>query len=96
MQRRSARRASARKPALMFSLRPLAWSAVAILALARVAAAGDATTDVASPPTPPTRPADLGAPKTPAPAKSDDAERGQDRRARQGRQCRRRAAADLA
>jgi outer membrane lipoprotein-sorting protein len=56
----------------MFSLRPLAWSAVAILALARVAAAGDAA-DVATPPTPPTRPLDLGAPKTPAPVKSDDA-----------------------
>ena len=55
----------------MISLRPLAWSAVAILALARVAMAGDAT-DAAAP-TPPPRPANLGEPKTPAPAKSDDA-----------------------
>jgi len=73
MQRGGARRASARKPALMISLRPLAWSAVAILALAHVAMAGDATADVAPPPTPPTRPADLGEPKTPTPAKLDDA-----------------------
>ena len=57
----------------MFSLRPLAWSAVAILALARVAAAGDSATDAPPPPTPPTRPADLGAPKAPAPVKSEDA-----------------------
>ena len=58
----------------MFSLRPLAWAAVAILALARVAAAGDATTDPATPPpTPPMRPADLDAPKAPAPIKSDAA-----------------------
>jgi outer membrane lipoprotein-sorting protein len=57
----------------MISLRPLAWSAVAILALARVAVAGDTTTDVAPPPTPPTRPADLGAPKAPSPVKSNDA-----------------------
>ena len=57
----------------MISLRPLAWSAVAILALARLAVAGDATADVAPPPTPPQRPADLGAPKPPAPVKSDDA-----------------------
>ena len=58
----------------MFSLRPLAWAAVAILALARVAAAGDATTDPATPPpTPPMRPADLDAPKAPAPVKSDAA-----------------------
>ena len=79
MQRRNARRASARKPALMISLRPLAWSAVAILALARVAAADDATTDVAPPPTPLPRPADLGAPKTPAPVKSDDAAKSGDK-----------------
>jgi outer membrane lipoprotein-sorting protein len=57
----------------MISLRPLAWSAIAILALARVATAGDATADVAPPPTPPSRPADLGAPKPPAPLKADDA-----------------------
>jgi len=57
----------------MISLRPLAWSAVAILALARLAVAGDATADVAPPPTPPQRPAGLGAPKPPAPVKSDDA-----------------------
>jgi outer membrane lipoprotein-sorting protein len=62
----------------MISLRPLAWSAVAILALARVAAAGDAATDVAPPPTPPQRPADLGAPKAPAPVKSDDAAANKD------------------
>jgi outer membrane lipoprotein-sorting protein len=55
----------------MISLRPLAWSAVAILALARVAVAGDATTDVA--PTPPPRPAGLSEPKTPAPIKTADA-----------------------
>jgi outer membrane lipoprotein-sorting protein len=79
MQRQSARRASARKPALMISLRPLAWSAVALLALARVAAAGDAATDSAPPPTPPQRPADLGAPKAPAPVKSDDAAAAKDK-----------------
>ena len=62
----------------MISLRPLAWSAVAILALARVAVAGDTTTDVAPPPTPPTRPANLGAPKAPAPVKSDDAAASKD------------------
>ena len=56
----------------MKSLRPLAWSAVALLALARAAAAGDAATD-ALPPTPPPRPADLGQPKEPAPIKPDDA-----------------------
>jgi outer membrane lipoprotein-sorting protein len=61
----------------MFSLRPLAWSAVAILALARVAAAGDATTDAAPPPTPPARPADLGEPTAPAPVKSDAADQPQ-------------------
>ena len=57
----------------MISLRPLAWSAVAILALAHVAVADDAATDVAPPPTPPPRPGNLGAPKAPAPVKSDDA-----------------------
>jgi len=57
----------------MISLRPLTWSAVAILALAQVAVAGDAATDAASTPTPPPRPADLGAPKMPATAKADDA-----------------------
>jgi outer membrane lipoprotein-sorting protein len=55
----------------MFSLRPLAWSAVAILALARVAMAGDASADVS--PTPPPRPADLGAEKTAAPIQLDGA-----------------------
>jgi len=60
----------------MFSLRPLAWSAVAILALTRVAVAGDTPADAAAPPTPPTRPAGLGEPKTPAPVKSDDAAAG--------------------
>jgi len=57
----------------MISLRPLAWSAVAILALARVAVAGDAASDASPPPTPPARPADLGAAKPPAPVKTDDA-----------------------
>ena len=71
MQRRSARRASARKPALMISLRSFTWSAVALFALAHVAVAGDATADVA--PTPPSRPADLGEAKTPAPVKVDEA-----------------------
>jgi outer membrane lipoprotein-sorting protein len=71
MQRRSARRVSVGKPALMNSLRPLAWSAFAIFALARVAMAGDAVADVA--PTPPTRPANLGEAKTPAPVKVDEA-----------------------
>jgi len=54
----------------MISLRPLAWSAIAIFALARVAMAGDAAADVVPPP-PPTRPADLGAPQTPASLKVD-------------------------
>ena len=94
MQRRSARRASARKPAPMISLRPLAWSAVAILALARVAIAGDATDR---------RPA---ADAAAAPRRSRRAETagagqvGRRRRAskarRQGRQCRRRPAGDHA
>jgi outer membrane lipoprotein-sorting protein len=58
----------------MISFRSLAWSAVAILALARVAVAGDAAADVAPPPpTPPTRPASLGEAKPPAALKSDDA-----------------------
>ena len=55
----------------MISLRPLAWSAIAIFALARVAMAGDAAADVVPPPPPPTRPADLGAPQTPASLKVD-------------------------
>jgi len=53
----------------MISLRPLAWSALAFLTLARVAMAGDVATDVTPPP--PTRPADLGAPQTPASLKVD-------------------------
>jgi outer membrane lipoprotein-sorting protein len=55
----------------MISVRPLAWSAIAIFALARVAMAGDAAADVAPPPPPPTRPADLGSPQTPASLKVD-------------------------
>jgi outer membrane lipoprotein-sorting protein len=72
MQRRSARRVSVGKPALMNSLRPLGWSAFAILALARVAVAGDAAADAAPPPTPPTRPADLGEAKASPPVKVDE------------------------
>ena len=53
----------------MTSLRPLAWTAVVLLALARAAAAGDAA-DPATP-TPPPRPADLGAAKEPAAARPD-------------------------
>jgi outer membrane lipoprotein-sorting protein len=55
----------------MKPLRLLAWSAVAFLALARFAAAGDAASD-ALPPTPPPRPAELGQPKEATPVRTDD------------------------
>ena len=55
----------------MKPLRLLAWSAVAFLALARFAAAGDAASD-ALPPTPPPRTAELGQPKEATPVRTDD------------------------
>jgi outer membrane lipoprotein-sorting protein len=51
----------------MTILRPLAWSALALLAFARLASAGDAPLDLKPPPTPPPRPAALAAPAKDAP-----------------------------
>ncbi|MGD0563767.1 MAG: outer-membrane lipoprotein carrier protein LolA [Roseiarcus sp.] len=51
----------------MTVLRPLAWSALALLAFARLACAGDAPIDLNAPPTPPVRPAALAAPAKDAP-----------------------------
>lgn len=46
----------------MTILRPLAWSALALLAFAQLARAGDAPIDLNTPPTPPVKPAKLAAP----------------------------------
>ena len=51
----------------MTVLRPLAWSALALLAFARLACAGDAPIDLNAPPTPPARPAALSQPASDAP-----------------------------
>ncbi len=51
----------------MTILRPLAWSALAVLAFTRLACAGDAPIDLNAPPTPPAKPAKLAAPAKDAP-----------------------------
>ncbi|HYA72438.1 MAG TPA: outer-membrane lipoprotein carrier protein LolA [Roseiarcus sp.] len=51
----------------MTILRPFAGSALALLAFARLACAGDAPIDLNAPPTPPVRPATLAAPAKDAP-----------------------------
>jgi outer membrane lipoprotein-sorting protein len=63
-RRADAARALRQRKASRFmpTLRPLAWSALVFLALARFAVAGDAASDAKPAPTPPVRPTDLGAP----------------------------------